>query len=175
MRFAARARILSLPLLLAAALVGCRDSAPVTTAFLEGRFEILRPASWSLLSDLNDAADLQMGNLFREAYCMVLSEARMDFSDDMTLAAFSDRTREILLGSLEDARTEGPETLVLGGQPALRYVLQGSVDRVRIRYWHVAIATPTHFHQVVLWSLPSRFERNRADFEAVLASLRPAA
>ena len=52
---------------------------PKKVEFLDQSFAVEMPASWSLRSDLNDVADLQMGNPFKEAYAIVISENKMDF------------------------------------------------------------------------------------------------
>ena len=153
-------------------MAACAQSKPETVSFMDGQFEALKPASWSMLSDLNDKADLQMGNRFKEAYCTVLTEARIDFAEGLSLAEFSEITRKFLVDSLEDLQQTGPENLTLSGQPAIKYDLIGTINRTRIHYWHVSIETPTHYHQVILWSLPSRFKANQKDFEAVLNSIR---
>jgi len=159
--------------LLAILCAGCEPSKPVTVSFLEGQYQVLKPAGWSDL-ELNDVADLEIGNMFREAYCTVLTEPKSDFADDIDLMRFSEVTREIMVESLKDSKEEGPEQLTLSGQPAVRYVINGTMDSVKVRYWHVSIESEEHFHQVILWSLPSRFDGNVRDFEAVLASIRAA-
>jgi hypothetical protein len=162
-------------LLLALTLAGCQATAePQTVQFLDGQYEILKPSSWRLMNDLNDAADLQMGNAAKEAYGMVLTEPRVDFDEELTEQGYSDLTRGMLTQSLSNLKETGPKAMTVNGQPAVLYDLQGSIDDIRIRYWHISIASPEHFHQVVLWSLPSRFEAHQKDFEAVLHSLRTA-
>lgn len=153
-------------------ILGCFSAEPETVQFFEGQFQALKPASWSMQSDLNDVADLQMGNRFKDVYCTVLTEAKVDFADDVTVETFSDLTRAMLVESLSDPTETGPTTMEYSGQPAVLYELVGSIDNTRIKYWHVSIESPTHFHQVVLWSLPSKFDANKADFEAVLGSIR---
>lgn len=142
-----------------------------TVEFLDGRFSVTRPADWP---GLNDEADLEMGNARTEAYCLILSEPKSDFADDLTLAEYSDITREMMMSSLENGSEDGPERMTVNGDPGLRYVLNGTVERIRIKYWHVAVDTGDHFHQVILWSLPSRFDEHVADFEAVLDSFSAA-
>ena len=63
--------------------------------FLDDSFSVEMPASWSIRKDLNDAADLQMGNLFKEAYTIILSEHKSDF-DEITLEDHSDLTRSLI-------------------------------------------------------------------------------
>ncbi len=153
-------------------ILGCFSAEPETVQFFDGQFQATKPASWSMQSNLNDEADLQMGNRLKDVYCTVLTEAKMDFADELSVTAFSDLTRTLLTESLSDLTETGPTMLEFSGQPAVLYELIGSIDTTRIKYWHVSIESPTHFHQVVLWSLPSRFNRNKADFEAVLHSIR---
>ena len=52
---------------------------PQKVEFLDQSFSVIMPANWSQRSDLNDVADLQMGNSFKEAYTMIVSENKMDF------------------------------------------------------------------------------------------------
>lgn len=150
----------------------CTKPAPTVVEFFDGHFSAMKPGSWSMLTDLNDEADLQMGNKLKEAYCVVLTESKDDFAEGYSLEEFGEVTRQGLLSSLADATVEGPESMTLNDQAAIRYELVGTVDRVKIKYWHVVVDSESHFNQVLLWSLPSRFDRNRGDFEAVLSSLK---
>jgi len=137
--------------------------------FLDQSFAVTMPASWSLRSDLNQVADLQMGNPFKEAYTIVISENKMDF-DEITLAEHSDITRSMIRQGLKNYHESGPEEFDIDGNPALRYRLTGSVDGLNIVYWHVTIETENHYHQMLLWSLKSKFAENEADFDSVIQS-----
>ena len=161
-----------LVVVIALSITSCGNDQKETVSFLDGQFVALKPATWSLLSNLNEEADLQMGNIFKEAYGVVLSEAKIDFAEEITLSQFSDITRAPLRDALKDYSEEGPERLVLNGRPAIRYTLGGSLNNIRIKYWHTSIDSPNHYHQVLLWSLPSKFDENKAEFESVLNSIR---
>ena len=142
---------------------------PKKVEFLDQSFAVEMPASWSLRSDLNDVADLQMGNSFKEAYAIIISENKMDF-DEMTLQDHSDLTRSVIGQNLKNYHESDQEILDIGGNQALRYRLTGSVDGLNIVYWHVTIETENHYHQMLMWSLKSKFAQNQDDFEAVLQS-----
>jgi len=142
---------------------------PKKVEFLDQSFAVEMPASWSLRSDLNDVADLQMGNPFKEAYAIVISENKMDF-DEMTLQDHSDLTRSMIGNNLKNYHESDPEVLEIGGNQALRYLLTGSVDGLNIIYWHITIETQNHYHQMLMWSLKSKFAQNQDDFESVLQS-----
>ncbi|MEM7565144.1 MAG: hypothetical protein AAF353_19195 [Pseudomonadota bacterium] len=146
-----------------------QEAEPVV--FLNGAFSVVKPASWLTMDDLNDEADLQMGNIFKEAYVIVLTESKQDF-ENIGLHEHSDLTRSGVKEVLKNYQESPPENFDIGGYPALRYQLSGSIDSLKIVYWHVTIETNDHFHQMLLWSLPSKFDGNKADFSAVIQSFK---
>lgn len=145
------------------------DTQPVPVTFLDGQFSVMMPPGWSVMTDLNDDADLQIGNDRKGGYCIVLSENMLDF-DDLSLQTHSDITRSSLRENLENYSESEPEYLQLGPHRAVRYKILGSIDGVKIIYWHVTIETRKYFHQTLLWSLPSEFPKVKSDFDAILES-----
>ena len=142
---------------------------PQRVEFLDNSFAVMKPGSWSLRDDLNDVADLQMGNLVKEAYAIIISESKMDF-EDLSLQRHSDITRSMLREGLENYNESGPEYLDNTEYPMLRYRLTGTAEGIHITYWHVSIETAAYYHQMILWSLRSKFAKNKADFNAVIQS-----
>ena len=153
-------------------LCACEPSAPETVRFLDGKFEVLKPGSWSLRDDLNDQADLQMGNRFSDVYGVILSEDQTEYDSYVSLSDFSYLTREAFEEILKGIHQTGPENLTLQGQKAIRYDITGELEGMPVRYWHVVVESGDFYHQIVLWTRESRFERNAADFDLVLNSLR---
>ena len=137
--------------------------------FLDGQFSTIKPASWSIRKDLHDYADLQMGNLSKEAYCVVMSEPKMDYDDYYSLKDYSELTSGFIIEGIPNPSVS-EENLSINGHSAVKTEIRGSIDGIKIRYWHVSIETDSHFHQLVLWSVPSYFEKNKADYEMVLNS-----
>ena len=144
-------------------------SKPKKVEFLNQSFAVTMPASWSLINDLNDVADLQMGSRFKEAYTIIISENKMDF-DDISLEDHSNLTRSMIKNGLKNCHESNQEILEIEGTQALRYQLTGSIDGLNIVYWHVTLETENHYHQMLLWSLKSRFSKNKADFDSVIQS-----
>ena len=147
------------------------DAQLIPVTFLEGKFSVSMPAGWSVMTDLNNDADLQIGNDQKGGYCIILSENMMDF-DNITLQQHSDITRSSLRENLENYSESDPEYLQLGPNRAVRYKILGSIEGVKIIYWHTTIETKNYFHQTLLWSLPSEFPKNKSDFDAILASFQ---
>lgn len=152
-------------------LSACEPAKPKAETFYDGQFGITRPATWSVRDDLNDEADIQMGNTRREAYAVVLTEARIDFADEMSLEGFGELTRTGLMKSLRKPVLGEAESLSINGHRAIRHELTGNVESIKIRYWHVVIDTGDHYHQLMMWSLPSMFDNNKTDFNLVMSSI----
>ena len=142
---------------------------PEKVEFFDQSFSVIKPASWSLRNDLNDAADLQMGNAFKEAYTIIISEDIADF-DNISLEDHSDITRSMIKEGLKDWQETEPEILDIDCNRALRYQLAGVMDGIKVVYWHVTLETNNHYHQMLLWSLKSKFPKNQADFDSVIQS-----
>lgn len=152
-------------------ILGCDflASKPKRVVFLDESFAVIMPATWSLRSDLNDSAELQMGNSFKEAYAVILSDNKMDL-DDLSLDEHSNLTRSFISSGLRNYEGSDPDYFYVGGFEAVRYRLEGIIDGIHAVYWHVTIETDEYFHQILLWSLKSRFSKNEDDFESVVQS-----
>jgi len=143
---------------------------PRTATFLDDAFAVTIPESWTLRDDLNEVADLQMGDLRKEAYAIIISEDKQDFNN-VSLQGHSDLTRALIAKAVTNYRESEPEYLA-GKYPMLRYRLEGTVNDINIVYWHVTVETRTHYHQLLLWSLKSKFADNEADFNSVIRSFK---
>ena len=71
---------------------------------------------------------------------------------------------------LKNCHESNQEFLDIGGNRAVRYRLTGTMDGLNIVYWHVTLETEDHYHQMLLWSLKSKFSKNKADFDSVIQS-----
>ena len=143
---------------------------PKKVIFLEDSFSVMMPATWSKRTDLNDNADLQIGNPFKEAYAIIVSENKMDF-DNLTLEGHSNLTRSFIKKSLLKYQESEPEYLTtIGKLRALRYRLTGTIEGLNVVYWHVTLETKKYYHQMLIWSLKSKFANNEADFNDVIRS-----
>lgn len=112
------------------------------------------PSHWSNLNDLNDAASLGMGNLFREEYLVVIAESKADFDGNLT--DYSDLTVTSMIDSIDHATAGSPVSLTLNGLPAIQREFSGTVDRTKIAYVHTSVEGGEHYYQVICWTTPSR-------------------
>ncbi|NER78797.1 MAG: hypothetical protein F6K42_04305 [Leptolyngbya sp. SIO1D8] len=139
----------------------------------DGSSQLTIPEDWSETTDLNDVAILQAANPVKEQYVIVIQDSKEDFTD-ANLEYHSEVTAELLIEGLTSPEVTEPRSLTINNYPALQKEISGAFDNINVVYLHTSIETPTHFYQVLTWSLKSRFEGNRSTFEQVTQSFREA-
>ena len=150
MKYAVIKKGVTIQLILVVALSGLiacdlLSNKPKKIEFLDKSFSVMMSASWSIRSDLNDTADLQMGNSFKEVYVIIISDNKMDF-DKTSLGGHSNITRPFIKESLKNYHESGPEMLDNGKFRTLRYRLTGNSDGINVVYWDVTIETKEYYH-----------------------------
>lgn len=142
-----------------------------TIVSTNGSSQITVPEGWEETDELNDVAIIQAANLAEDQYVIVIDDSKEDFAD-ASLETFSEITAETFLDILDDPTLGEPVTLTINGNPALQQQVEGSIENTNVVYLQTNIETPTHFYQVLTWSLKSRFEDNRDIFEGVTESFQ---
>ena len=169
--------ICTLAILLVLAPIGCEfegteETSSIVTAD-NGLSQIEIPDNWSERTDLNDEADIQVAYLRKEMYIIVMSEDKQDFEDSFTAESYSELTREFItdgLTSLEISDTA--EELEIDGHSALQYEIRGTMDGIKIAYLHITVDGDQAFHQIIAWTLPSKWDTNRPILESVINSFQ---
>lgn len=139
----------------------------------EGNSQITLPEGWVEDRELHEEAQIQASDRSRELYILVLSEDKSDFGSDMTLAKHSEITRGILTDNLTDVSISGPtEVTTVNGNAATQYQIDGTISGINVTYLHTTVETPERYNQVLAWTLPSDFEKNKAEMQQVIASFQ---
>lgn len=147
-------------------LTAIEDPKVVTAS--DGQSRMTVPGSWQEMPDLNDEAEIEVGNLFREQYAIVLTESKEDFSDAVDLDRFSQLVTQNLRDGLADASVTAPRPLTVRGRPAVQRVIRGSKDELRVVYWLTAVEGQRNYFQVLMWTLGSRADANEPVYQAVV-------
>jgi len=141
----------------------------------DGTLELTVPATWTddnaPSRRLNDQAVLQASNRVGELYVIVLTEEKADLND-MDLKKFSEITRGSQLQSMKNATEEGPKERTINGMPAIEYVLKGTVDKANVVMKHVSVDGAKRYHQMLVWTLKSKWDAENKNLDAVVESLK---
>ena len=140
----------------------------------DGEYQIQVPTRWKQITNLHEKAGLQAADHLREMYIIVLSESKSDF-EEMSLDKHSQITIRKLIERVTSSETSGPTALVINGNPAVQYVVSGTIDNLKITYLHTTVETAKSFNQILAWTLRSRFDQNRAELQNVIQSFKEVA
>ncbi len=137
----------------------------------DGAIQLQTPDGWKKNPSLNDGAQLAIDSKAAGTYLIVISEPKEDlFQTD--LAKFSEITRNHQLESMEETSVKGPEKRVISGQPAIVYELFGVVSGSKVAMLHTVIEGDQSFHQVLAWTVQSRWRGQRQTLQEVTDSFR---
>lgn len=119
--------------------------------------QITVPESWDSM-ELNENAEIQVGNAKDEAYLIVLNELKADLHG-WNIDRHSRVTLGQLLSSVSFPVITGPKSITVGGNPAIQYEIRGAAENRNIVYVHTTVDGPKYFSQILAWTLPSRAEK----------------
>lgn len=155
---------------------GCRQLSkignPTVLKSRDGKFQLTVPAGCRENASLNEQAEIRAANLIEEVYVIVLTEAKTDFNDEISLDEFTRITRDSLRSSLKEAHATDPAPVTINGNSGRAYEVDGTVDNVKLAYRISTVETSDHYHQVITWTLQSRKDQNRATLQKIIDSFR---
>lgn len=137
----------------------------------DDKFQVNVPDDWGILA-LNDAADIQVGNEYKEQYFILISEDKTDFYG-WNLQKHSYVTLGNLVGGLNDPKVKGPFDLKVNDNPAIQYEIEGSTQGLRIVYLHTTVETDSAFNQLLAWTLRSKYNENKQILQDVINTFKP--
>lgn len=137
----------------------------------DGVSKIRVPRNWNRLPELNDVASLQYGLPRQEQYVIVISEPRADFSAGMDLYSYNDSIMEqYFMTAIDNVNIKLLGDIDLNGLKGVKYEIRGSVNNVNIVYLYTALEGKDHFHQVLFWTLPTKWSEAQPIYESALSS-----
>jgi hypothetical protein len=160
------ALLLIRPLRTRARTTGIRQPRPATCALRDtelGLAALNLPPRWRAAAALNEQAALQATDPLRQRFAVVISEPRSDFDETVDLSDHAGRTLTQLADSLRLVAINGPTERTVAGYRALQFEIEGYHQGVRLVYLHTTIEGARAFHQVLVWSTRSAFDRRVFD------------
>jgi hypothetical protein len=141
--------------------IGDKISQPQTVTASDGQSQVSVPGTWSTM-DLNDEAEIEVGNGRNEQYLAVLTESKEDFdTSEVDLQTYAGYLVDNIESAVEDSAIMGKKELTINGLPALQYELTGSIDGLKAVYWLTAVDGSENYYQIIAWTLASKKEDNR--------------
>lgn len=145
------------------------DTKVVTAS--DNKSQLTVPKQWTELPAQyrNDVAVIQLGEPGRERYVMVITDDKSDFAD---FAAFQKAVVDGTKSLVTDAQVGDPSNLTVGGLPAVRREINGTIEGIKIIYWFTMVDGKNGYYQVITWTLPSQKDKAKPALDEVVNSFR---
>lgn len=136
------------------------------------KYQVNAPSDWSDANrELHPESDFQIYNLRNEKYFMALIESKEDF-DDFSLQQYFDIVTESFLASLDKVEQGDIEEVTINGNKGLQYTIEASLDNLKIVYFVTIIETPTDYGQLITWTLKSKWDEHKNEYNDIINSFK---
>ncbi|HTD17215.1 MAG TPA: hypothetical protein VK673_18670 [Chthoniobacterales bacterium] len=99
-------------------------------------------------------------------YVVIYVHSKQDYVGN--LDDFAQEHSDLLRGKVKTPQVEAPATISINGKPAVRQVVRGEIDHLRITYFE----GQNSFYRVFCWSLESKAAGFASDFDKIAGSFR---
>ncbi len=136
----------------------------------DGSCEISVPASWVNAPDLSKEAVLGAKDLTGNEYVIVFVHSKEDYTGG--LDEFAKDHTDLLKEKLATPKAEPPVSILVNGRTAVRQIVRGGIDRMRITYRVTYYEGKDNFYRVFCWTLDSKAAAFAGDLDKVAESFR---
>lgn len=124
----------------------------------DNKSKITVSGHWVKRTDLNQKATLQAACPGKEMYVIVISDAKSTVPK-MTLEQHNQLTRDHMLQTMKNSSASQPVSLSIDNHPALQEELSGTdKNGANVVLLNTSVDDGENFHQVLAWTLKSRWQ-----------------
>ncbi|HXM05028.1 MAG TPA: hypothetical protein VN939_20615 [Chthoniobacterales bacterium] len=132
--------------------------------------EISVPASWLNSPDLSKQAVLGAKDLTENEYVIVFVHPKQDYTGSLT--DFAKDHTDLLRENLTTPQVEVPAAITINGRSAIRQIVHGEINRMRIAYVITYFEGTNQFYRVLCWSLESKADAYKDEFDKIAESFQ---
>lgn len=143
----------------------------VLTAF-DGSCQVTIPDQWKSTTAQTEGALIRASHFLEDANLMVVKEDKKDFDPDITIEDYTDLVRQDVTTKLEGTEFTEVSKSPVNSFDGRSFEVTGTIQKVRIKYLQIVIATPEEFFRLVFWSVPSKYEKSRPAFLSMISSFK---
>jgi hypothetical protein len=149
-----------------------KNSKPKTVVSTDNKVELTVPASWSIQTNLNEQANLQVGQPLQELYTIIIPDSKANIDQSVDLEFLADSIRKNTEQSLTNGTTTDLVSLKIDGFEAKQFEASGGYQKINAKYIFTIINTPDTYYQMMSWTLADRFETNKEILDQVIRSFK---
>ena len=134
-----------------------------------GKVKITTSGFWVERTDLNKRASLQASRKDKDLHVIVITEPKSTVPD-MTLQQHHQTTRDHMLKEMTNSSATPPASVTIDGHPGLQDEISGTEKGAVLTFIHTTIDDGDSFHQILAWTLKSRFAANKSELAEITNS-----
>jgi Domain of unknown function (DUF4190) len=124
----------------------------------DGKLSVTASGFWVKMPNLNKRATLQVGYKDNEMYLIVISNPKSTVPN-MTLEKHHQTTRDRMLQEMQNSSATETASLTIDGHPALQDEVSGTQNGINLVFLHTTVDEGDNFHQILAWTLKSRWQK----------------
>lgn len=152
--------------------LGCGVGSPKEITSTDGAFQITVSNGMTKTTELHEEANIQAANKYKELYVVVINHKKSDLPFGLKLELFSEKLLEDMLSKMKGSGSPVREEKI-NGNPAFVGELHGISNGVDCGFVYGHIQTKDHYHQVITWTLKSKFPKHKETLYEILRSFKP--
>jgi len=107
-----------------------------------------------------------------DKYIIVLQESKIDFQKGTSLKDYTGLVVNLMRNNLTDPSSTPPVNITVNGMKAQLFEISGSIDKMNLKYLVAAVESKESFHQIILWTLPSKYDSLKGEYRKIIDSYR---
>ena len=124
----------------------------------DGKLSVTASGFWVKMPNLNKRATLQVGYKDNEMYLIVITAPKSTVPN-MTLEQHHRLTRDHGLQKMKNSSATQPVSMSVDNHPALQDQLSGTDNGSNVVFLHTTVDDGDNFHQILAWTLKSRWQK----------------
>ena len=137
----------------------------------DGKLKVTTSGFWVQRTDLNKRASLQASRKDKDLHLIVITDPKSSLPD-MTLEQHHQTTRDRMLKEMTNSSATAPTSVTIDGHPALQDEISGTEKGAILTFIHTTVDDDESFHQILAWTLKSRFLANKSELSKITNSFR---
>ncbi len=148
---------------------------------IDDSFSVKIPKYLKKMNQLNKDAILQYGNIYKEAYIVIIKESANEFAtflqkygeynkEKSLIENFRDSQLKTIKEGIQIDKIEHYGLIDVNGYKARQFKIFGKVNNLSAAYLFTYIEAEGNIYQIINWTLLNRFDRFESTFEIISAS-----
>jgi len=135
----------------------------------DNKLKVTTSGFWVKRTDLNTRASLQAADPHKDLYVIVITDLKPTVGDT-TLQQHHQSAREHKLKQMTNSSASTSTPITIDGHSALQDEISGTEKGAILTFLHTTVDGGDSFHQIIAWTLKSRFAANKSELAEVTNS-----